>query len=460
MNKQKIQSFGRFLSGMVMPNIGAFIAWGFITALFIATGWFPNEKLATLVGPMLTYLLPLLIAYEGGKMVGGQRGAVIGAIATLGVIVGTEYTMFMGAMLMGPFAGWVIKQFDKAVDGKIKPGFEMLVNNFSVGILGMLLAILGYYVIGPFMGGVLSVLNAGVAFLVSHSILPLVSIFVEPAKVLFLNNAINHGIFTPLGAEQVAATGKSIFYMIETNPGPGLGVLLAYWFFSKDQAVKDSAPGAIIIHFFGGIHEIYFPYVLMHPSLLLATIGGSMSALLYYTIFDMGLAGPPSPGSIIAYLAMAPKNNIFGVIIGVAIATAVSFAIAMPIVKHAGTSKMSLDEAKADDASRHAASKSAVEVKPIASADVRKIVFACDAGMGSSAMGASVLKNKLKEAGRDDIKVVHSSVSEIPGDVQLIVCHQDLKERAKKSAPGIRIVTISNFMSAPEYDALANELKK
>jgi len=460
MNKQRIQSFGRFLSGMVMPNIGAFIAWGFITALFIATGWFPNEKLATLVSPMLTYLLPLLIAYEGGKMVGGQRGAVIGAIATLGVIVGTEYTMFMGAMLMGPFAGWVIKQFDKAVDGKIKPGFEMLVNNFSVGILGMLLAILGYYVIGPFMGGVLSVLNAGVAFLVSHSILPLVSIFVEPAKVLFLNNAINHGIFTPLGAEQVAATGKSIFYMIETNPGPGLGVLLAYWFFSKDQAIKDSAPGAIIIHFFGGIHEIYFPYVLMHPALLLATIGGSMSALLYYTIFDMGLAGPPSPGSIIAYLAMAPKGNIFGVIIGVAIATAISFVIAMPIVKHAGASKMSLEEAKADDAARHAESKGAVEVKPIASADVRKIVFACDAGMGSSAMGASVLKNKLKEAGRDDIEVVHSSVSEIPGDVQLIVCHQDLKERAQKSAPGVRIVTISNFMSAPEYDALAKELKK
>lgn len=460
MNKSSIQSFGRFLSGMVMPNIGAFIAWGFITALFIATGWFPNEKLATLVGPMLTYLLPLLIAYEGGKMVGGQRGAVIGAIATLGVIVGTEYTMFMGAMLMGPFAGWVIKQFDKAVDGKIKPGFEMLVNNFSVGILGMLLAILGYYVIGPFMGGILGILNAGVAFLVSHSILPLVAIFVEPAKVLFLNNAINHGIFTPLGAEQVAAAGKSIFYMIETNPGPGLGVLLAYWFFSKDQAVKDSAPGAIIIHFFGGIHEIYFPYVLMHPSLLLATIGGSMSALLYYTIFDMGLAGPPSPGSIIAYLAMAPKGNIFGVILGVVIATAVSFVIAMPIVKHAGAGKMSLDEAKADDQARHAEAKGAAPVKAVASADVRKIVFACDAGMGSSAMGASVLKSKLKAAGRDDIEVVHSSVSEIPDDVQLIVCHQDLKDRAAKSAPGVRIVTISNFMSAPEYDQLANELKK
>jgi len=460
MNKERVQSFGRFLSGMVMPNIGAFIAWGFITALFIPTGWIPNEKLATIVGPMLTYLLPLLIAYEGGKMVGGQRGAVIGAIATIGVICGTEYTMFMGAMLMGPFAGWVIKQFDRAVDGKIAPGFEMLVNNFSIGILGMLLAILGYFVIGPFMGGVLAVLNAGVAFLVSKGILPLVSIFVEPAKVLFLNNAINHGIFTPLGAEQVAATGKSIFYMIETNPGPGAGVLLAYWMFSKDKATRDSAPGALIIHFLGGIHEIYFPYVLMNPILLLATIGGSFTALLYYTVFDMGLAGPPSPGSIIAYLAMAPRSNILGVILGVLIAGAVSFLIAAPIIKHAGTRK-TLEEAKAEDQARHAEAKGvAVKTAEVAAADVRKIVFACDAGMGSSAMGASVLKKKLQEAGRKDIEVVHSSVSEIPADAQVVVCHRDLRERAAKSAPNAMLVTITNFMGAPEYDTLVSKLKR
>lgn len=300
--KTKIQSFGRFLSGMVMPNIGAFIAWGFITALFIATGWLPNERLVTLVDPMLKYLLPTLIAYTGGKMVGGQRGAVIGAIATFGVIIGSDQVMLMGAMIMGPLAGWVIKQFDKAVEGKIKAGFEMLVNNFSVGILGMCLAILGYYLIGPFMGAILTVLTAGVQVLVDHSLLPLISIFVEPAKVLFLNNAINHGIFTPLGAEQVSSAGKSIFYMIEANPGSGTGVLLAYWLFSKDKTTKDSAPGALIIHLLGGIHEIYFPYVLMNPLLLLATIAGSVVTMFFNTIFNVGLVGPASPGSILAMI--------------------------------------------------------------------------------------------------------------------------------------------------------------
>ena len=292
--KAKVQSFGRFLSGMVMPNIGAFIAWGLITALFIPSGWLPNEQLAKMVGPFLTYVLPLLIAFQGGKIVGGLRGAIMGAIATVGVICGTTYTMFMGAMVMGPLAGLVIKKFDAAVDGRIKPGFEMLINNFSVGILGMVMAILGFYLIGPVMGIILSFLTAGVQILLQAGIFPLIGVFVEPAKVLFLNNAINHGIFTPLGAEQVAETGKSIFYMIETNPGPGTGVLLAYWLFSKDTMTRQSAPGALIIHLLGGIHEISFPYILMNPALLLATISGSVAALFYNMIFDLGLSGPPA----------------------------------------------------------------------------------------------------------------------------------------------------------------------
>ena len=128
--KLKVQRFGRFLSNMVMPNIGAFIAWGLITALFIPTGWLPNESLGKLVGPMITYLLPLLIGYTGGKLAGGDRGAVVGAITTMGVIVGTDIPMFLGAMIVGPLGGWAIKSFDRAVEGKIKSGFEMLVNNF------------------------------------------------------------------------------------------------------------------------------------------------------------------------------------------------------------------------------------------------------------------------------------------------------------------------------------------
>lgn len=467
--KAKIQTFGRFLSGMVMPNIGAFIAWGLLTALFIEKGWFPNEQLSSIVSPMLTYVLPILIAYQGGKMVGGDRGALMGAIATIGVICGTEYTMFMGAMIMGPLAGLVIKKFDKAVDGHIPAGFEMIVNNFSVGILGLIMAVIGYYLIGPFMGVILGALSAGVNVLVTHGILPLVTVFVEPAKILFLNNAINHGIFSPLGAEQIADTGKSVFYMIESNPGAGAGILLAYMFFSKDKKTKDSAPGALIIHLFGGIHEIYFPYVLMNPLLLLAAIGGSLAAMTYYTIFDLGLSGPASPGSIIAFLLMAPKGSTLAVLLGVVIAAAVSFVIAIPIIRLAGNKhEGSLEDASAKMKDMKAASKGeAVSVSveeteqqtaAIPAEEIKHIVFACDAGMGSSAMGASVLKKKIQKAGLD-IEVTHASVSSIPPEAQIVVTHQDLKERAMKSAPQARLVTITNFMTAPEYDELVESLK-
>ena len=454
--KQKIQSFGRFLSGMVMPNIGAFIAWGLLTALFIATGWLPNEKLSSMVSPMLTYVLPVLIAYQGGKMVGGPRGAVMGVIATVGVICGSEYTMLMGAMIMGPFAGWVIKQFDKAVEGKIKPGFEMLVNNFSVGIFGLILAIIGYYAIGPFMTAILNVLSAGVQFLVDHAILPLISVFVEPAKVLFLNNAINHGIFTPLGAEQVQEVGKSIFYMIETNPGAGTGVLLAYWLFSKDRMTKASAPGALIVHLVGGIHEIYFPYILMNPLLLLATIGGSVAAMAYNMLLNLGLSGPPSPGSIIAYLGMAPRGSTLQVLLGVIIAAGVSFLIAAPIVKMSGKNA-SLEEAQKQMKDMKAESKGLTGA-PVDLRVIDRIVFACDAGMGSSAMGSAVMQRKLSAAGFNNIKVSHASVSEVPAGTRLVICHKDLAERAAASAPGARLVTITNFMNAPEYDALVEEI--
>ena len=436
MMKEKVQSFGRFLSGMVMPNIGAFIAWGLITALFIEAGWFPNAQLATMVSPMLSYVLPILIAYTGGRMVGGARGAVMGAIACVGVVCGApDYPMLMGAMLIGPLGGLVIKKFDQAVEGKIPAGFEMLVNNFSVGILGMLLAIIGFYLIGPIMAGVLVFLQGGVDILVNMGLLPLVSVFVEPAKVLFLNNAINHGIFTPLGAQQAETMGRSIFYMI-----------------------------ALIVHILGGIHEIYFPYVLMNPLLLLATIGGSVAAMFFNTIFNVGLVSPASPGSILAMLAVAPKGGQILVIISFLIATAVSFLIASPIVKMSNGSG-SLEDAQSQMSDMKAASKGQggayAATADGGEVDLRtldKIVFACDAGMGSSAMGAAVLQKKLEAAGLGNIKVQHFSVSEVPAGIKFVVCHQDLVERARKSAPTARIVTISNFMNAPQYDQIVQEI--
>lgn len=459
--KNAVQRFGKFLSSMVMPNIGAFIAWGFITALFIEKGWLPNAQLATLNGPMLNYLLPVLIAFQGGKLIGGDRGGVMGAIATIGVIVGApDYPMLMGAMVMGPLAGFVIKKFDQAMDGRMPAGFEMLVNNFSIGIFGMLLAIVGYYAIGPFMSAVLVVLKGGVQVLVDHSLLPLAAIFIEPAKVLFLNNAINHGIFTPIGIEQAAEAGKSIMYMLEANPGPGLGLLLAYWAFSKDKATKDSAPGAIIIHFFGGIHEIYFPYILMNPLVIVGPIAGNICAILFYSITKAGLVGPSAPGSIIAFMSMSPKSSIVITALGVLIAAAVSFLVSSPIVKMAGSK--SLEDAQKKTSDMKAESKGqAAEVlsgADVKADDIKKIVFACDAGMGSSAMGATKFRNRIKPLNLG-ITVTNTSVDNVPADADVVVCQYILQDRAVKSAPQARLVAIGNFLQDPNLDTFYAELE-
>lgn len=457
--KNKVQQFGKFLSAMVMPNIGALIAFGFLAALFIDTGWIPNKNFSSMVSPMLTYLIPVLIAATGGKMVGGDRGRVVAAIAVIGAIMSnTEITMLMAAMLVGPLSGFCIKKFDQLMDGHMPAGFEMLINNFSVGIFGLVLALISYIAIGPLMSGILTVLTAGVNVLVNHGLLPLVSVFIEPAKVLFLNNAINHGVFTPIATGQAEELGKSIMYMLEANPGPGLGVLLAYMFCCKDKVTKQSAPGAVIIHLFGGIHEIYFPYVLMNPVVIIAPIIGNMVAIFWFNLMGCGLRGPASPGSIIAYLMMTPGPDMWKVIVGVVLATAVSFVIAAPIVKMAGSK--SLEDAQNEMAARKAEAKGQAAPAEISSVSgISKIIFACDAGMGSSAMGATKFRKRIQDV-RPDIKVTNTSVDNIPSDCDIAVVQVTLVERAKKSAPQAQIITIGNFLSDPNLDVLYDKLTK
>lgn len=461
--KIKVQSFGRFLSNMVMPNIGAFIAWGIITALFIPTGWLPNETLAKLVGPMITYLLPLLIGYTGGKLVGGERGGVVGAITTMGVIVGADMPMLLGSMIAGPLGGWAIKKFDVWVDGKIKSGFEMLVNNFSAGIIGMILAILAFLGIGPAVEVLSKILAAGVNFMVAHDMLPLASIFVEPAKILFLNNAINHGIFSPLGIQQSHDLGKSIFFLIEANPGPGMGVLLAYMFFGRGSA-KQSAGGAAIIHFLGGIHEIYFPYVLMNPRLILAVILGGMTGVFTLTLLKGGLVSPASPGSILAVLAMTPKGAYFANIAAIVAAMAVSFVVSAVLLK---TSKVK-EEDDIEAATRRMQDMKAQSkggATPLAAGDVandlshvRKIIVACDAGMGSSAMGAGVLRKKVHDAGLSNISVTNCAINNLPPDVDLVITHRDLTERAMRQVPQAQHISLTNFLDSGLYTSLTERL--
>lgn len=480
----RVQQLGTALSNMVMPNIAAFIAWGLITALFIEQGWLqgifaglrdPDGWVAKIggwgaydgagiVGPMITYLLPILIGYTGGRMIHGNRGAVVGAIATVGVVTGADVPMFLGAMIMGPLGGWCMKKLDALWEGKIRPGFEMLVDNFSAGILGMLLAIFGFFGIGPVVSSFTRAAGSAVDFLVENDLLPLTSILIEPAKVLFLNNAINHGVLTPLGTTQALETGKSILFLLEANPGPGLGLLLAYMFFGKGVA-RASAPGAAIIQFFGGIHEIYFPYVLMKPKLIIATILGGMTGVFINVLFGSGLRAPAAPGSIIAVYAQTASGSFLGVTLSVFGAAAVSFVVAALLLKtDRATDEQDLAAATAEMESLKGKKSSVAGALVGADAGrtgpIHNIVFACDAGMGSSAMGASVLRKKIQQAGFNDVKVTNSAISNLTDTYDLVVSHRDLTPRARQRTASAAHVSVEDFMNSPRYDEIVELLEK
>lgn len=480
-----VQRFGTFLSGMIMPNIAAFIAWGIITALFIQTGWLPFAPLGGfedadgvswpgLVGPMITYLLPLLIAYTGGRMVYNVRGGVIGSVMTMGIIVGAAGTpMFLGAMICGPLAAWILKQVDKIWAGRIKPGFEMLVDNFSSGILGFLLALGAFFGLSRVVQTFVDILGAGVQWLIDTQLLPLASIIVEPAKVLFLNNAINHGVLTPLGTQMVEEQGKSLLFLVEANPGPGAGLLLAISVFGVGIA-RATAPGAFIIQFLGGIHEVYFPYVLAKPFLLVAMIAGGATGILTNLLFGSGLTGPAAPGSILAVLGVTAKDSYVGVVCSVVFSAVVTFVITMLILLASRKRDLAF-EAEAD--ARLAASVSQTEankgksssvlsglaasvaVSEVAGRPVNTVVFACDAGMGSSAMGASVLRNKFKKAGVE-ADVSNAAIANLTGNEDLVITQQELTERARQKAPNAIHISVDNFMNSPKYDEVVQLVRE
>lgn len=495
---RKVQAFGSFLSSMIMPNIGAFIAWGFIAAIFIDGGWWPNKDLSELAGPMISYLIPLLIAYSGGRLIHEMRGGIIAAVATMGVIVALPDTpMLLGAMIMGPLVGWLMKKTDEFIQPRTPQGFEMLFNNFSAGILGFIMTIVGFKILAPIMEFIMHILSLAVEALVHAHLLPLVSIIVEPANIVFLNNAINHGVFTPLGADQAASAGQSILYTIESNPGPGLGILVAYMIFGKGTA-KATSYGAGIIHFLGGIHEIYFPYVLMRPLLFIAVILGGMTGVATYSLLDFGFKSPASPGSFIVYMLNAPKGEFLHMVLGVLLAAIVSFIVAALILKftkepeedlEAATEKMEASKGKKssvssklkgnedNNATSTTASTSTSENNEEQSEEalldnydtenvdahdyskVNHVIFACDAGMGSSAMGASMLRNKFKKAGIQDVNVTNTAINQLPSDAQLVITQKKLTDRAIKQVPNAIHISVDNFLNSPRYDELLENLK-
>lgn len=455
----KAQQFGSKLSSMVIPNLGAFLAWGILTAIGIAIG---SDLLKSFIVPMLNYMLPILIAAAAGKMVYGYRGSVVGVVATMGVIIGADVTMFIGAMIMGPISAWILKKFDGLINEKIPTGFELLVNNFSAGIIGAILAIFGNVIVAPAITSLTGVMANAVNIMIENHLLPLTAIFIEPAKIIFLNNAIGQGILTPLGSTQLASAGKSVLFLLESNPGPGLGILLAYMFFGKGDA-KGSAYGASLIHLFGGIHEIYFPFVLMNPVLVLPLILGGMTGTFLFTLFDVGLVGVASPGSIVTISMMAASGDHIMILISVLAAAAVSFGVAVPLVKRAKNNDEQLQDA-AKEMENLKGKKSRISSvfesskKDFDFSKVTRIAYACDAGLGSSAMGASVLRKKIKKAGIDKIDVFHISVSDLPAKCDVIVTHKSLIERVREKQPDAHSIAIVDYLKAPEYDELVNKL--
>lgn len=480
-----IQKVGSFMSGMVMPNIPALVAWGIFTAFFIEKGWTPNADLETIVGPMIHYLLPLIIAYTGGFMIYDKRGGVVGVIATMGAIAGSDLLitaanetgdgglpqihMFLGAMIMGPLTAWLMKKLDSLWEDKIKAGFEMLVSMFSAGIFGFIAATFSFYVLAPIVNWLTGVLSGAVAFLVENGLLPLTSIIIEPAKVFFLNNAINHGVLTPLGiGESQGETGKSVLFLLEANPGVGLGLLLAFTFFGVGAA-KGSAPGAAIIHFFGGIHEVYFPYVLMKPSLLIAVIAGGMTGVGVNVLFDTGLRAPAAPGSIIAVMFQTAAGDYVGVILAVLASAAVTFVIAAVILRASRKRDLAAGDKFSDAVAQTAKNKgkesSALSglvagAQTTATKTIEKVIFACDAGMGSSAMGAGVLRKKFKAAGIADVNVTNKSIANLDGSADLVITQAQLTDRAKLNEPDAIHVSVGGFLDAPEYDEVVEMVRR
>ena len=490
-----LQKVGTSLSNMVMPNIPALIAWGLLTAFFIPDGWTPNEPLASVVVPMIHYLLPLLIANTGGRMVYEARGAVVGVIATMGVIAGSDWLiaqenarlleqwiaegnaaadyaelgevhMFIGAMIMAPLAAWLMKKLDRLWAEHIPAGFEMLVNMFSAGIFGFLMLVAGFFGLAPLVNGLMTLLSDGVGALVEAHLLPLVSLLIEPAKVFFLNNAVNHGVLTPLGLSEASQNGKSVLFLLEANPGPGVGILLAYTVFGRGAA-RASAPGAAIIQFLGGIHEIYFPYVLMKPILILAAIGGGMAGVAVNVAFGTGLIAPASPGSIFAIFGVAARDSYLGIALAVLAAAAVSFTLSTVFLKigkqddgdlAAATAKMEQMKGKKSSvagaltgagagAGAAAAAEGSGHTGPI-----QRIVFACDAGMGSSAMGATVLRKKVRAAGFDDVEVTNKAISSLNDEWDVVVTQKELTDRARQRTGSAVQVSVDQFMNSPRYD--------
>ncbi|MEH7384175.1 PTS mannitol transporter subunit IICB [Bacillus sp. JJ1521] len=473
-----MKKLGQLLSAMVYQNISVIIAVGIIHGIFGIYGWWYNDRILLIVDPVYSTLLPVLLGYTGGKLIGGQRGAVVAALVTYGLTLASSTPAILGAMIIGPLSGWIIKKLDQFIKKRLPGvGYELLIGNVLAAIIAIILTIVCFLYVGQTLSMGVQWSTKLLEAVIYSGWLPLVSVIIEPAKVFFLNNIINFGILGPLGIQQGKELGKSIFFLLESNPGPGLGILLAYWLKTKGGQ-RNGAKLASAIHFFGGIHEVYFPYVLMKPQLIISLILGGMAGVLTFQIFDVGLVALPSPGSIFLFIGLAPKEDMFFILLGVVLSALISFLFSILLLKQISDSpteeenretiiefyRLERDEKLVKSKMMEITTQPPMESKyeivddPLKKVKkVEKIIFVCEAGMGSSAMGAAMLRKKLGQVNLA-VDVGNSSIDEIPYDVDLIICHQKLLSTVQKAVPNKACFPLKSFTDMKGYDELVKQL--
>jgi len=475
--------FGRLLSTIVSQNVVILIAIGLIRALFGVYGWFPNDNVNLMVGPFLNWLVPALFGYTGGYLLGGRRGGTVAAIVVFGLALASNVSMIFIAVLIGPVIGYMVNRIERVIENRLPSGYELLTANFIFAVLACGLAVVNFLYVGQFLSSILNKINEWILHVAYSGWLPALAAFIEPAKVMFLNNVMAYGILGPIGISQIRQLSKSIFFLLESNPGPAIGMLLAYIIRLRGQ-VRRNAVSSLAIHALGGIQEVYFPYVLMKPQLLLALVLGNMSGIWIFQYWNAGLASIPSPPSLFLVIGLAPPGDVFYVTAGIGVSAVVSMAVSLAVF---GSAK-EIDERKMGSR-EHALIRRLEhveqweEVSPMlrrspnidqqdsaepdmpaaaALAGDRKLTvcFACDAGLGSSAMGAAILRKKLRSVQLDgSVIVVHSSLDEIPREADLIVTHHYLLNRAKKNAPGRAYMSIGNYTDPAAYESILQKIR-
>lgn len=513
--RKSLQKFTKIYSRSIRKNIGIFIFTGLLGGLFAPQGWLPDENMYAISLLISGIVLPAFLAYSVAELLSDNDGGVIAVLASAGIIVADVNVGIPGALLMGIFCGILWKYLLMPLNTKVKAGFEFLCKNLAVAFSGLVLSLAAYFAAAPILAGIIHLLERGLDFLIQEKLMFLLSVVIEPAKILFLNNSINYGLLIPLGMQQAEQSGSSILFLLESNPGPGFGVLLAM-LLTCTKKRREYGLGAVI-QIIGGIHEIYFPLVLSNIRLVFPLIAGGITGTVCFNLLGAGLSAPAAPGSLLTILLVSKRGQQAGVLLGIFLSAIVSMMISLLILWMPKQGKETADdgisekealltalleekkEMQEDENSKQEVlltalpgqkkkmsgneildttvldAKTELEVsrkmqmtekeqeqsKDITNRQIHRIGFICDGGMGSSAMGASLLRRRLKEKGILDIEVTAHAGDMIPEGLDILVCQKSYLEVLRKEIGMNRAVyAVETLLDISGFDALIELLQK